>query len=107
MTSPAGLAATVLGGSALMACVAVWLPGGSVAVRHPDPCTAYEELHDVLDLATVSDQAVVRARAAALAEALGADDAVRGQILMILQQPYATVGELERVIAPVRQSCRE
>jgi hypothetical protein len=63
----------------------------------------------------VGDQAVVRARAAALADALaaraGGEDAVAGdglvgqRLLRLLEDPGATVPDLVAVVEPLAEDC--
>lgn len=115
MTRPA-LAAGLL---ALGALAAVGAVVGPWPVARPDPagaCRALADLEDALDLATVTDQAVIRARAAALADALvtegfgdGESDraaAVAGRrIVEVLDQPGSTVADLADVLGPVQRQC--
>jgi hypothetical protein len=88
-------------------------------VARPDPtgvCRALADLDDAIDLVTISDQAAVRARAAALADALvtqgfGEDPsdgsaAVAGRrIVEVLDQPGSTVADLVVVLGPVERHC--
>jgi hypothetical protein len=85
----------------------------------PDPqgaCRAVADLEDALDLTTIADQAVVRARAAALADALitqgfgdgesGGAAAVAGRrIVEVLDHPGSTVADLIVVLGPVERQC--
>lgn len=100
---------------AVAAVSAVLLPGQPL---HPDPgtpCPAVAGLDEAMDLTTVGDQVVVRARAAALADALahraagddpGRGDALRVQDLLdLLEDPGATVAELVDVVEPLAEDC--
>ena len=96
--------------------------GAVVAPRpaaQPDPgaaCEALAELAEALDLSTIADQAVVRVRAAALADALiaqgfgdgrpdGSAAAIGRRIIAVLDQPGATVADLVVVLDPVERQC--
>ena len=110
----AGAAAGVLG--AVGAVVGVVAPRPAT---QPDPaaaCRALAELNDALDLTTIADQAVVRVRGAALADALitqgfgdgrpdGSATVVGRRIIEVLDQPGATVADLVVVLAPVERQC--
>jgi hypothetical protein len=77
-------------------------------------CAAVADLQDALDLSSVGDQAVLRARAAQLADRL--DDpapragpegsaSVARDILRVLDDPRSTLADLAGAIAPVVRQC--
>lgn len=100
---------------AVAAVAALLLPGPVLRPDPGPPCAALVDLDRVLDLDAVGDQTVVRARAAALADALATraagQDAVPGdartvqQLLGLLEDPGATVADLVAVVEPVAENC--
>ena len=113
--SRAPAVAGLLALGATTAVVAVLIPGPTLRHDPGSPCQAVVELDRVLGLASVGDQAVVRARAAALADALsrraagddpGTGDAMVVQrLLVLLEDPGATVDDLVQVVEPVASDC--
>ena len=78
-------------------------------------CPALADLQGVLEQASVSDQAVLRARAARLADVLAGQPreeepsgsaAAAREIVAVLDDPRATVADLEAAIAPLVRRCR-
>ena len=70
------------------------------------------DLRSALDLSSVGDQAVVRARAAELADMLGSsaakgsvDRAVARRMLAVLDDPGATLADLQLAVEPVAGPC--
>jgi hypothetical protein len=100
---------------AVAAVGAVLVPGPTLRHDPGSPCVAVVELDRALDLASLGDQAVVRARAAALADALARraagdeaverDGLVAQQLLVLLEDPGATMADLVDVVRPVAQDC--
>jgi hypothetical protein len=93
-------------------------------VLRPAPlsvCALVARLQDATDLSSVGDQAVIRARAAALADALGVDHGGSQQeadpaeqdraelagrrIRALLADPNATVQELTEALEPIASAC--
>jgi len=75
-------------------------------------CASVADLRSALDLSSVGDQAVVRARAAELADMLGdspakgsVDRAVARRMLAVLDDPGATLADLQRAVEPVAGQC--
>ena len=75
-------------------------------------CASVAGLRSALDLSSVGDQAVVRARAAELADMLGSsaakgsvDRAVARRVLAVLDDPGATLADLQRAVEPVAGQC--
>jgi hypothetical protein len=77
-------------------------------------CQAVAELQDAVDLSSLGDQAVLRARASRLADMLAnpapkgeSKDkvAVAGDIVAVLDDPRSTVADLTRAIAPIARLC--
>jgi hypothetical protein len=77
-------------------------------------CSAATNLQDALDLSSVGDQAVLRARGAHLADLLTAaspKDGPQGSasvaqgIVAVLDDPRATVADLAGAIAPIVGEC--
>lgn len=80
--------------------------GGSA----PGACLARAQLEQAMAGTSVADQAVVRARAAALADALqrdatSASQAQADRIMSLLARPYATTTELRAAIATPKRTC--
>lgn len=111
----ARVAAALLAVGAVAGVAAALLPEPAL---HPDPgtvCSAVAGLDGALDLTSVGDQVVVRARAAALADALarraaGADageqDAGAARALLdLLEDPGATAAQLVEVVQPLADGC--
>jgi hypothetical protein len=78
-------------------------------------CLAAAELQEALGQSSVTDQAVLRVRAARLADLLAGQSgdqepagavAVAAAIVGVLDDPRATVADLESAIAPMARSCR-
>jgi hypothetical protein len=118
VTSPNLAAGLLVLGAAGAVAAAAWTAQGGPAHAQPEPaCAALSGLVDSLDLASISDQAVVRARAAALADTLsGAGTATEGlrtgeaalaarRVLAVLEDPAATVPDLVSVLGPVAGAC--
>lgn len=109
----AAAGALVVGAAAAVA--ALLLPGPALRHDPGSPCVALVELDRVLDLDAVGDQAVVRARAAALADALATraegESALPGdalavqRLLALLEDPGASVADLLAVVEPVAEDC--
>ncbi len=77
-------------------------------------CVAVEDLRDAVDLSSVGDQAVLRARASHVADLLGAppsEDAltssaeVSRQLVRVLDDQGATVADLGEAIEPIVAQC--
>ncbi len=75
-------------------------------------CASVADLRAALDLSSVGDQAVVRARAAELADMLGSsaatgsvDRAVARRMLAVLDDSGATLSDLQRAVEPVAGQC--
>ncbi len=92
--------------------VAVLLPGAVPIGGEPTVCQAHAELESALETSTVPGLAVVRSRAAALADAL--DDGtgssaelagVSAQIETLLAGHQSTADDLRDVVAPVAAAC--
>jgi hypothetical protein len=112
-----GLAAALL---AVAAVGSVVLVGQQAVMPSPRPtaeeaCLSLADLQDVLEQSSLGDQAVLRARAARLADLLAepsgqegpaGSTAVARAILAVLDDPRATVADLEAAVAPVARSCR-
>jgi hypothetical protein len=106
-----------------VACVVAALAVGAVLVPWPDPalraratCPALAELSRALTLDSIGDQAVVRSRAAALADALQRGEGqelgsaparreVAQRISALLDDPEATIDDLVIVLRPVASAC--
>ncbi|MCU0262603.1 MAG: hypothetical protein MUF09_02905 [Candidatus Nanopelagicales bacterium] len=80
-----------------------------------EACLALADLQDVLEQSSLSDQAVLRARAARLAdllagpsaqEAPSGSTAVARAIVAVLDDPRARVSDLEAAIAAIAWDCR-
>jgi class 3 adenylate cyclase len=78
-------------------------------------CLAVADLRDALDLSSLSDQAVLRARAAHVADMLAAPSlqdgpagskSVARAIVIVLDDPSATVADLVVAIEPIARQCR-
>jgi hypothetical protein len=118
VTSP-NLAAGLLAlGAAGAVVAAAWTVPGGPAHAQPEPaCAALSGLVESLDLGSISDQAVIRARAAALADSLSGADPTTGplrpgeaalaarRVLVVLEDPGATVPDLVAVLGPVAAAC--
>ncbi len=79
-------------------------------------CGAVTDLRDALDLSSLGDQAVLRSRAAHLADMLASPSprdrpdgsvAVARQIVAVLDDPGATVADLAAAIEPIARECRD
>jgi hypothetical protein len=79
-------------------------------------CGAVGDLRDALDLSSLGDQAVLRARAAQVADMLSAPSkkdgptgaaAVSHKIVAVLDDQGATVGDLAAAIEPIVAQCPE
>ncbi|MDH3958546.1 MAG: hypothetical protein OEV20_01740 [Actinomycetota bacterium] len=75
-------------------------------------CASVADLRSALDLSSVGDQAVVRARAAELADMLASsaakgsvDRAVARRVLALLDDSGATLADLQRAVEPVAGQC--
>lgn len=77
-------------------------------------CVAVADLGDALDLSSLGDQAVLRSRAAHLADILAApspkdgpdaSSAVAQRIVAVLDDPDATVSDLAVTIEPIARQC--
>ncbi|HEX6888382.1 MAG TPA: hypothetical protein VF143_09770 [Candidatus Nanopelagicales bacterium] len=106
-----------------VACVLAALAVAAVLVPWPDPalraraaCPALAELSQALTLDSIGDQAVVRSRAAALADALARGEGqelgspaarheVAQRISALLDDPEATIDDLVIVLRPVATAC--
>ena len=103
----------VLGAAAAVG--AVLMPGPTLRHDPGSPCAAVVELDRALDLASLGDQAVVRSRAAALADALARraasddpverDGVIAQELLVLLEDPGATMDDLVEVVRPVARDC--
>ncbi len=77
-------------------------------------CVAVADLQDALDLSSVGDQAVLRARAAHVADLLRAPSRadlpgsrpVARRMVAVLGDPGATVSDLATAIGPIVRECR-
>jgi hypothetical protein len=112
-----GLAAALLVaaavGSAVLVAQQAITPSSRAASE--EACPALADLQGVLEQVSVSDQAVLRARAARLADVLAGQSgeeepsgsaAAARAIVAVLDDPRATVADLEAAIAPLVRSCR-
>ena len=77
-------------------------------------CVAVADLRDALDQSSLADQAVLRERAAHVADMLGAPalkDGPKGslaaarRIVGVLDDPGATVGDLAAAVEPIVRQC--
>jgi hypothetical protein len=77
-------------------------------------CSAVANLQDALDLSSVGDQAVLRARGAQVADLLATASpkdgpegsaSVAQSIVAVLDDPRATVADLSTAIAPIVGEC--
>jgi hypothetical protein len=78
-------------------------------------CAAVDDLRDALDLSSLADQAVLRARAANLADILAVPSlkggpagatSVAARIVAVLDDPGATVADLSEAVMPIARQCR-
>lgn len=110
MIAPAGW---IAGGVGILAVV-----GWSVVILTPNlpvgpatgACPARAQLERAMAGTSVADQAVVRARAAALADALHREgtpssSAQAARITSLLARPYATTTDLRAAIATPKPTC--
>lgn len=106
----AGLLTAAAAGSVVM--VAQESVSTPAPVTAEQVCAAVADLRAALDLSSVGDQAVVRARAAELADLLDGsasegslDQAVAQRLLAVLDDSGATLADLQRVVEPVAGQC--
>jgi hypothetical protein len=112
-----GLAAALLGvaaaGSVVVVARQAVMPPAEVTPE--EVCAALADLTDAVDQSSVTDQAVVRARAARLADLLvtqSGQDAPSGSlavpraIVAVLDDPRATVSDLSSATEPIARACR-
>lgn len=118
MVTPPQWAALALVGGALATVAAVAAPSAPAHTGMEAVCRASADLSSTMALSTVTQQVAIRARAAALADALGARGsrppgvdqdlaAVGSQVVAVLEDPRGTVGDLAIVVRPVVRACAE
>ena len=103
------LSAAAVGAVAMVAQESV---SSDAPVSAEQVCAGVAELRASMDLSSVGDQAVVRARAAELADmrdrsaAEGSlDQAVARRMLAVLDDSGATLADLQRAVEPVAGQC--
>ena len=111
-----GIAAVLLTGAAVGSIMLVareWAEPAPLATSE-QICAAVDDLRDALDLSSLADQAVLRARASQLADML-ADPPPKGvpevspsvarDVVAVLDDRRATVADLAGAIAPIVRQC--
>ena len=105
--------ATVAAAGSLLLVARQWTSPVPVASSQ-QICVAVTDLQDALDLSSLSDQAVLRARASQVADMLAdssppdgraGSTAVAQDIVLVLDDRRSTVADLAEAIAPIARRC--